>query len=159
MSEDRRETNEAILRERIWPRVKKTRGCWNWIGATGSSHGVPAYGCVWNPILKKKVSPHRFVYELCGGKIRPGFVVDHVCNNTKCVKPNHLRAVTQKENILRGSGPTAIHANKTHCLRGHLLKGKNVSYAYPPSGGYKRRRSCEACRRMRSLARKEKCSI
>lgn len=51
----------------------------------------------------KMVHAHRFSYEVVKGKIPDGLVIDHLCRNSKCVNPDHLEPVTQKENIIRGN--------------------------------------------------------
>jgi len=41
---------------------------------------------------------HRISYELANGPIPDGMQVDHICLNPACVKPEHLRLATQKQN-------------------------------------------------------------
>jgi len=36
-----------------------------------------------------------------------GKEVDHICQNRACVRPDHLRLQTHRENTLRNSGPVA----------------------------------------------------
>ena len=90
---------------------------------------------------KKTCYVHRLVYEYYFGSIPTGFQIDHLCKNRKCMNPNHLEAVTQKENILRSDGITAIQSRQTHCVHGHPLSGDNL-YVSP-----KKHRSCKTCRR------------
>ena len=47
---------------------------------------------------------------------------------------------TSRENTIRGEGPTAVNARKSHCIHGHEFTPENT-YA-SPSG----RRVCRACR-------------
>ncbi len=87
-------------------------GCWLWYGATGDGYGL--FG-----VKRRLVKAHRFSYEKHRGAIPKGMVLDHLCRNRSCVNPDHLEVVTFKENVLRGIGPTAINAAKTHCPLGH----------------------------------------
>jgi len=48
---------------------------------------------------------HRVSYELANGPIPAGMVIDHACHRPSCVRPSHLRAVTQKQNLENHSGP------------------------------------------------------
>lgn len=84
---------------------------------------------------------HRVSYETFVGPIPAGLTLDHLCRNTLCINPAHLEPVTIKENVLRGDGPTARNARKTHCDRGHAFDETNTG---PNANGG---RSCRACKR------------
>lgn len=58
---------------------------------------------------------HRLVYWCVHGPIPSGKYVDHICNNRACVNLDHLQLISNRENILRGIGPTAINARKQAC--------------------------------------------
>lgn len=98
--------------ERLTKRIEKTETCWIWTG--GKSHG---YGMV--TINSRVMMVHRAMYEIYKGPIPDRYVIDHLCRNPSCVNPDHLEAVTERENILRGNGATAINARKTACSNGH----------------------------------------
>jgi hypothetical protein len=87
------------------------------------------------------IKAHRFSYKLYKGRIPAGYVVDHLCQNKLCVNPDHLEAVTSEVNIMRGHHPTTINRDKTHCIRGHPLRGQNLMHRY--DGG----RECRTCYR------------
>ena len=85
--------------ERFWSKVDKTDTCWNWIA--GRSNG---YGMI--QINKKHKYAHRVSYEIFKGDIPEGLELDHLCRNRKCVNPDHLEAVSSRENTMRGNNIT-----------------------------------------------------
>jgi len=48
---------------------------------------------------RKIKAAHRVAYELAEGQIPHGMSIDHICRNTSCVNPAHLRACTHKQNL------------------------------------------------------------
>lgn len=145
-------------RREVLARIEKTpTGCWLWTGVTGSD----GYGR--RKFKGAKPVVHRVAYELFIGPIPPGMQIDHVCHNNsgcalnrecphrRCINPDHLEAVTGRENSLRTPNTlNAINAAKTHCRRGHAYTPANTG-SYGPS------RVCRACHResqARYLARR-----
>lgn len=125
-----------------WWMPEPNTGCWLWFRATTAK----GYGS-----LKENgrdVHAHRVAYEAFRGPIPPGLQIDHLCRVRCCVNPDHLEAVTQRENLLRGVGRCAINARKEHCKRGHPLSGDNL-IVYP--NGY---RNCRECRNMADRQRR-----
>jgi hypothetical protein len=117
----------ATVEERFWSKVDKSGTCWLWMGATSGSKRYGSFG------YQGRVQPaHRVAYMLTFGPIPLGADIDHVkargCTSTLCVRPDHLEAVTHRENVLRGDSLQAVNARKTHCPRGHpydMTMGKN----------------------------------
>lgn len=113
--------------------VDKKTGCWVWQRALSDGYGTitrknRAYGV------------HRIYFEKKYGPIPSGLTIDHLCRNRACVNPEHLEAVTMRENILRGAGVSAVNARKTSCPRGHPYDGLRSR----PGGRVSR--FCKSCR-------------
>lgn len=124
--------------------VKGPDDCWLWQGPSFETHGN-RYGALYEPKGTRRgrqVIAHRRAFELFCDDAIEGMVIDHVCRNGLCVNPAHLEAVTNRENILRGEGACAQNARKTHCLRGHPLRGANLRMR-------RGRRICVECDRAR----------
>lgn len=90
----------STIAERFWKKVRKADGCWLWTGTT-DRHG---YGRLRNDPAGF-IRAHRYSYEDAHGPIPEGLVIDHMCHNPSCVNPQHLRAVTQKQNCENRQGP------------------------------------------------------
>ena len=126
---------EKVL-TRFWSLVRKTDDCWAWDGPQRTPGGYGRFH-----IKGNAVQAHRMSYEISVGPIAPGLVIDHLCRNPNCVRPDHLEAVSQKENTRRGISPAAENAKKTHCPRGHDLSiyGKSLKHTTY--------RDCRECKR------------
>ena len=127
--------------------VKADIGCWEWTASLSHTRAGPCY-----PQLSRREAPgvyrmhkaYRVIYEWLVGPIPEGLVLDHLCGNTRCVRPDHLEPVTHRVNILRGDSASARHARQTHCKRGHEFTHGNT---YVDTRGARRCRACKALAR------------
>lgn len=78
--------------ERFWQKVRKTENCWEWLGAVEAT----GYGRFYTK--NRFWLAHRYSYEKFRGSIPEGHVIDHKCNNRKCVNPDHLETATYSQN-------------------------------------------------------------
>lgn len=132
------------IEKRFWEKVDKTDTCWLWIGYV-SRNGYGQF-----TISGKHYYAHRVAYELETGPIPEGLQIDHLCRVRSCVNPSHLEPVTARENTLRGEGPAAKEALRTHCPYGHEYAGENL---YFTPKGYRQCKKCNARRKRLSYSK------
>ncbi len=116
--------------------VDRESGCWLWQAA------ISRNGYARIDIDNVAWYAHRLAYEVFKEPIPKHLEIDHLCRVRHCVNPEHLEAVTAKENSRRGD--TGLHNKaKTHCPRGHEYSGENLHI------NSKGERLCRACNRIR----------
>lgn len=114
-------------------------GCWLWLAHENKGTGYAIFAM-------KRASgwtmqpAHRVAYELYRGAIPSGLHIDHLCRVRICVNPDHLEAVTPRENVLRGVSPAAVAAQRSRCLHGHELTPASTRIA---ANGSRRCVTCE----------------
>lgn len=113
-------------------------------------------------VAGKRKRAHTVIWEASNGPVPDGLVLDHSCHRPEtcsggkdcphrhCMELSHISPVTNKENVLRGCGPTAINSQKTHCPRGHEFNGENL---HIKASGH---RQCKKCRAYYKKRHKDK---
>jgi hypothetical protein len=106
-----------------------------------SKKGITTNGYSRIRVGNKQIQAHRWVWELINGQIPKDMVIDHICRNRLCVAIDHLRMITQQENIMAG-----LHNidNRSHCNQGHPFIKENIMVR---KNG---RRECAECNRVRA---------
>lgn len=147
---------DPSLPERFWRKVSPIpfptygmSGCWVWCGAT-TSRGYGSFNAGKRRDGSQITVPSHLATYRASGKPWPRkrrnvrIVVDHKCRLRACCNPDHLEAVHEIVNVLRGESPAAKHARRTHCPSGHEYTPENT---YVWRRGNRSMRCCRACRR------------
>ena len=134
------------VKDRFDKFVPQGPGCLEWRG------GLKTGGYGHMRVNGPRKQAHRLAYELYVGPIQQGFQIDHLCRNHVCVNVQHLEAVPQRINVLRGDGIAATNAVKTHCDNGHPFTAENT-YIRPGSND---NRDCRQCTRDRGARYRQK---
>lgn len=125
----------SVLPEKFLGRLSIGDGCWEWQGDKyrngygkyywGQGEGGPG----------KHILAHRFIYQHMVGPIAN--VINHLCENKACVRPDHLEDVTQQENFR--------YSVSDNCPAGHdITRGNNPNVWVDPKTN---KRKCHACMR------------
>lgn len=89
--------DKAYVQARI--QIDPATGCWNWLLLKNKDGH--AMGMNWAQM-------HRVVKTLYEGHVfQPGEVADHLCRNTGCINPAHIRVTTKSINNRHGSDARA----------------------------------------------------
>ncbi len=142
--------------------LRDPNGCWEWRGRR-KSPGKPRkngghrarygqFGVYYTnrPGRNSKgvLDAHRLMWILMNGEVDDRLKVCHTCDNTACVRPDHLFLGTQSDNM-QDCVEKGRHAmrSKTHCPNGHEYTEENT-YLMLGRDGYRQRR-CRECHRSR----------
>jgi hypothetical protein len=139
------------VKERFFAKVDKTDTCWNWTGARAAyrpkrkiAEATQGYGML--NINGRNFYAHRASWLMHKGPLIKGLVIDHLCENTLCVNPEHMQQVTNEENAQRSPKHSKNHGGyvyyKEFCKNGHK---RGIEMKSKP---------CPECAKQRYLRRK-----
>lgn len=124
--------------------IDPNSGCWNWKNCVNwDGYAQDVIGSRTDG-TRRTVRVAKFLFEHFKQKVPNGYELDHfVCQNRKCVNPDHLEIVTHLENIKRAnySNNGKYNKSKTHCINGHEYNEINTHYTSSGS------RQCRICGR------------
>ena len=123
---------------------------WIWTGAiskAGDKRHLKDYqGYPSTRWQTKTIGVHRLICAAFHGAIPIGWEVDHTCNNTLCLNPDHLGAVTPEINRARR------FEQITHCPKGHEYTEENTRWETRSgltTGSVWKSRHCRTCEKFR----------
>jgi hypothetical protein len=136
-----RRSTEDRFREKV---REGENGCWLWIGYTDGK----GYGRF------NKQRAHRWSYAHFVGPIPDGQVLDHLCRVRHCVNPDHLRAVTNRENLLADGSLAAakLLRDAPTCAQGHPWTEESAAWTNRKDGT--KQKYCRICLVLRARARR-----
>lgn len=122
---------------RFWEKVDKTDTCWIWTAAVVQKYGMFSIRI---DSKKRMVKAHRVSYEQQYGEIPGAAPLDHQCGVERCVRPDHLRPVSVKQNAEHRTG---ANTNSESGVRGVHRHGDRWRAAVRHNGVLHRSRPFE----------------
>lgn len=97
--------------DRVIARSELVGSCWVYQGAAKNKYGYAQIAKTTAGVMVRR-PVYRVVWEGLVGPCPEGLVPDHLCRAPRCVNPDHLDWVTQRENARRSYSPAAIAARR-----------------------------------------------
>lgn len=105
--------------ERFHQKYTRSEGCWTWNAALdGRGYGTMI-------AFTKRLLAHRVAYALANNEQPGDKLVDHICHNSACVNPEHLRLVDHKQN---GENRAGLQRNNSSGVQGVVWAPKTKNW-------------------------------
>lgn len=128
-------TSEEEILEKLLYGTRFISGCWLQLNYAPNNTGY-----FYISINGERRSIHALSFKLFNGYLPElPLQIDHVCGDKRCWNPDHLEAVSARENVLRARG-----GMNNVCKNGHNLGLPENVYEYIYEGKIKRR--CLPCK-------------
>ncbi len=121
----------ARVIDRLFSRwTEDSKGCWVSGYSTGN-HGYSQIG--WTDSNGRYLwLGHRVSWYAYNGAIPTGYTVDHLCRNRRCIRPDHLRLLSNWENARRnGWAGSDDYPQSWACSRNHEVPRRKYDGACP----------------------------
>ena len=112
--------------------------CMFWPGALSDGYGIAEVGHLYDDGKRHRTLAHRAMWMEEYGLLHPDIVLHHTCHNRPCVNLEHLEPLHRDDH-------SRMHAERTHCSRGHEYSPENTYRA--PKTGWRQCRRCWSIRR------------
>ena len=116
--------------KRFWSKAEKIGECLVWKSAKVKSKNLEYVYFHFNGAA---VRANRFAYAIAHGECPTNLQIDHICHNTLCVNPDHLQAVTRRENCENLSG---AHRDSKTGIRGVSFHTQRKKWVVTVRGKY-----------------------
>lgn len=122
MTADLRYTSDQVELPPTFRYQLADTGCWLWLGYCDRN----GYARIYDRTTQRIEWAHRYSYRAHKGQIPHGYEIDHTCQQTRCVNPGHLDAVTKVEHVARTFA--RLGKGERHLAAAHLRR-LGVTYA------------------------------
>jgi len=100
--------------------------CHEWTGARNGNYGMMSFE------NQPSALTHRIIYIITKGPIPDNMTINHDCENPICCNPEHLRMLTQSENIrsstIKGARAKKLDIPKVKAIKVLLAEGTLSQY-------------------------------